>query len=267
MKKIYFTLGLSSLLFGANAQQTMKIKNPMAKTNHARIARGTNSAARNGSHNNVMQVAGGITSDNDYVAGSTMNLNFTVDFNNTDGEYCDSLAITFPAGFTVNSTNASPLFPTTDTGSGVVRDSLNKPVGGQTISWGKNDNGQYGGISTGAINFNVNVTITATVTGVQTVNFFASGDTYGTNPGDLSGTFTIDPAFSANLAALACLTTSGCAPTANSTVLLEFWNRGTAVQSGFPVKYIVNGGTPVVGLLPRLSPDVRQKLVKEFFLS
>lgn len=243
MKKIYFTLGLGVLFLGTNAQQTMKIKNPI-KTNHSKSV-----VARGNGHNSVAQLTGGIICNNNYVAGTTMNLNLTVNFTNTDQEYCDSLAITFPAGFTINSTNATPLFPTNDNGTGVVRDSLN-PIVGQTISWGKNDNGQYGGISAGgAINFAINVTITATVTGTQYAPFFASGDTYGSTPGDLApgAQIVLNPAVPNDLASLAAATQTGCMAMAMpSGVGFQFWNKGTAAQSNFPVKYIANGGTPVV---------------------
>ncbi len=241
MKKIYLTLGLTALLAGANAQQSFKIKNNFANGKH-----GKNMVARSG-NNSVAQLAGGIICNNNYVAGTTMNLNFTIDLTNTDQEYCDSLAITFPAGFTINSTNATPQFPTNDNGTGVVRDNLN-PIVGQTISWGHNDNGQYGGISAGPINFAINVTITATVTGVQSAPFYASGDTYGPSPGNLApGTITINPAIPNDLSAIATITQIGCTASANnSSVLFEFRNKGTLPQTGFSVKYIVNGGAPVV---------------------
>src|ERR1700757_5175701 len=101
MKKIYLTLGLGMLLAGANAQQTIKVKNQFAKGNHGR-----NTVARNG-NNSAQTVTGSIVCNNGYVAGTTMNLNLTISTTNTDGEYIDSLAITFPAGFTINTSTVN----------------------------------------------------------------------------------------------------------------------------------------------------------------
>ncbi len=244
MKKIYFTLGLGVLFLGANAQQTIKIKNNFTNGNHGKTIAARNA---NGGHNNVSTVTGSIVCNNGYVAGTTMDLNLRITTTNTDGEYIDSLAITFPAGFTVNSTSATPTFPTADAGGGAEN---YNGIAGQTISWGTNvgNTDQYGGIwASPAQDFKVNVTITATVTGTQLAPFFAHGDGYPATPGNLSGNIALNPAVPNDLAAIASLTQTGCMNMPMpSGVLLQFWNRGTAAQSNFPVKYIANNGTPVV---------------------
>ena len=90
MKKIYL-MGLSAMFaFAVNAQTTVRVKNPV---------RGENKHTTS-TTSKVAQVACSITSNTQYVAGSTMDLAFTYQTSNTDLEYVDSLAITFPAGIT-----------------------------------------------------------------------------------------------------------------------------------------------------------------------
>ena len=253
MKKTTITLGLSVLLFAANAQQTFKIKNPLKSNTQKTLAvKGKKDANARlaGGHNSVMQLAGNMVCNNKYVAGTTMNLSLSLDLTNTDQEYGDSLAITFPAGITPNTSTVNPNpFPAIDQGSGYVSDALN-PISGQTISWGVNDNGQYGGISAGlgAVTFMVNVTITATVTGTQNANFFVSGDTYTTSTsthGDVSGSFPIYPATANDLVALTAFSGTQCGLSYGLAELV-FRNNGINAATNFPIKYSVNGGAPVV---------------------
>lgn len=257
MKKIYFTLGLGVLFLGANAQQTFKIKNPIAKGNtHIASVKHANAERGNG-HSSVSQLAGSLTCNTFYTAGSTMDLALTLNLTNTDAEYGDSLAITFPTGITPNTSTVNPNPFPNSLDAGGTADSLN-PIAGQVISWGKNDNGKYGGIPSGlgAINFTVSVTITATVTGTQNANYFVSGDTYTTtgNPhGDVSGTFAIYPVGSA----LVDLTTTFVQPLnlasltncnyGTDTIFAQIKNKGTTTESNIMVMGSVNGGTAMMG--------------------
>lgn len=135
------------------------------------------------------QVAATFAPTNFYEAGMTMDLNFTLILTNTDEEYGDSLSLTFPAGITPNSSPSDPIYVATE---GQPSEALNGVLG-QDVTWGDNDN-NYGGIEPGnVIPFTVNVTIDPSVMGTQTINFFVSGDQYGMAPGDLSGSFSIDP--------------------------------------------------------------------------
>ncbi|MFK7926264.1 MAG: choice-of-anchor J domain-containing protein [Bacteroidia bacterium] len=137
----------------------------------------------------VRQVAATFNSTNFYVAGTTMDLNFTLIQTNIDAEYGDSLSITFPAGITPNSSPTDPIYLATE---GQPNEALNG-VFGQSVTWGDNDN-NYGGIEPGnLIPFTINVTLDPSLMGTQTINFFISGDGFGAAPGDLSGSFTIDP--------------------------------------------------------------------------
>ncbi len=182
-------MGLSAVFaLSINAQNSIKIKNPANKGEFKNA-----SAAKGGTPMSPSQITGGIVCNTGYVAGTTMNLLFTVDLTNTDSEYGDSLAITFPTGITPN-TSASN---TPSVGTGAAYIEMLNPIAGQTISWGDNDN-NYGGIVPGnSYSLQVNVTIGAGVTSNQTASFDVSGDTYGAAPGDLiGGTLTIYPVVS-----------------------------------------------------------------------
>lgn len=136
----------------------------------------------------IRQIAATFNATNFYVAGMTMDLTFSLELTNTDLEYGDSLSITFPTGITPNSSPTNPIYVATE---GQPDEVLNG-VFGQTVSWGDNDN-NYGGIEPGVvIPFTVNVTVDPSLMGTQTISFFVSGDEFGPNPGDQSGTFTID---------------------------------------------------------------------------
>jgi hypothetical protein len=257
MKKIYLTLGLGVLFMGANAQQTLKIKNPLSKGTSQIGKVKTITAERNNGNNSVSQLAGTLSCGTFYTAGSTMNLALTLNLTNTDAEYGDSLAITFPAGIVPNSSPQNPFPNSLDAGG--TADALN-PVAGQVISWGVNDNGAYGGIPSGlgAINFTVNVTIGSGVTGNQTANFFVSGDTYTTTTsahGDVSGTFIIYPVG----ASIVDLTTTFVQPKnlmslancnyGSDTIVAQIKNLGTTTIVNPMVMSSINGGTAMMGIV------------------
>lgn len=242
MIKIYFSICLS-LIFGiaVYAQQMPKAKNRTATFNYER--KGNNI-------NNPMQVAGSIVCHTGYVAGTTMNLNFTLSTTNTDEEYIDSLAIIFPAGFTILSTSANPEFPTADSTGGPEHFN---GISGQIISWGSNVNNtdSFGGIWANPPQmFSIKVAIAPGVTGNQTATFFAHGDEYPRTLGDstsgnLSGTITLSPPAPNDLGAVSATVSNGCAATTTTTVSFKFWNIGTLPQSNFSLGYIVNGGAAV----------------------
>ncbi len=146
--------------------------------------------AKHGTPSNYKAVTATLTCNSTYAANSTTDLSFTLRLSNTDEEYGDSLSITFPAGITPISTPNNPIYTSTDTSA---HPEVFRGINGQTIVWGDNDNSYGGLVALVNITFTVKVNIAAGVTGVQTGNFFVSGDTY-KNPKDFSGTFTINPA-------------------------------------------------------------------------
>ena len=263
MIKIYFSICLSFLFVNASfAQQTLKIKTPANKINKGEKSVNTR---HNGGNNNPMQVAGTIVCNSGYVAGTTMNLDFTISTTNTDQEYIDSLSINFPSTFTIVSTSANPDFPSSsDTVLSGAEHFNGIYNSGQLISWGShvNDIDSMGGIwANPPQNFSIKVVIASTATGVQTANFFAHGDEYpatlgNSTSGNLSGTITISPPAPNDLGAISATVNNGCAPTSTTSVSFKFWNVGTSAQSNFSLGYVVNGGTPVSETYtPTISPN------------
>ncbi len=236
MKKQLLSFGAVILTVASLNAQSF-VKNPSFKTNKAEL-KATNGTAK--------QVAGSLVCNTQYVAGSTMDLSFTLNLTNTDGEYCDLFSMTFPTGITPNS-GPNTIYTATET----QPDETLNPISGQTISWGDDDN-VYGGIEPGfAITFNVNVTIAAGVTGNKVVTYTANGDGYGATPGNLNASATIFPAgattydvkgylvFTANMNAI-----NNCGMSVD-TIVGAFINSSNAAISNVPVKYSINGGTPV----------------------
>ena len=249
MKKIYM-LGFASLLsIAVLAQHSKKLT----------ISNGDESfTKKRGVVGQSRTVSGGIVCNTPYVAGSTMDLSFTLTTTNTDLEYIDSLALTFPAGFTVNSSPSDP-FPSVDTAGGAAV--LNYATG-QIVSWGNNVTNttqtpaNYGGIdaSTGQT-FIVNVTIAPGTTGAQSVDFFAKGDEYpatATTPGpngDLSGTITLNEQLTTDAKVLKVgfvnTTSDACGLTSDNLFVAIKNLGGTTINAGDSITYTVNGGTPV----------------------
>lgn len=123
-----------------------------------------------------------ISSVNGYISGQTMDLQFNLQLVTPDNEYGDSISILFPAGFTVNAAS-NPITMATE---GQSDESLNLPISGQTVTWGDNDN-NYGGIESGVHTFWVNVSVDTSVAGMQSINWYVSGDEYGASPNFFSG--------------------------------------------------------------------------------
>lgn len=237
-------MGLSAMFaLAANAQTTIKLKADRSGELKQVSAKGGPSAT-------PYQITGGITCNTQYVAGTTMDLNFTVLLTNTDSEYGDLITITFPAGITPN-TSASNT-PTVGTGATYI-EALN-PIVGQAISWGDDDN-NYGGIVPGtSYSLTVNVTIGAGVTGNQTASYDVSGDTYGAAPGDLTGgSMIIYPSgatvvdMKTKIAAVLTNTVTfetqlnqNCSM-GTYLIVSQIHNLGTNTESNIPVNYSING--------------------------
>jgi len=243
MKKIYLLTCAALLAVGAQAQQTLKVKFNKSGSEVNRSA-GTHAHKGGSPGNSPMQVATTVVANNGYVANTTLNISFTMNSTNADLEYVDSIAFTFPATFTVNGSSANP-FPTTDAGGGP--EALNG-VSGQTISWGVNNNDQYGGIwCSPAQSFDINVSVAPGTTGNQVVYYHASGDGYGTGPGDENDSVIIMETLPMD-AKLVAINDLGISCTLGSAEVITAWikNLGFDTIKGFTATYVINGGTPVV---------------------
>lgn len=130
---------------------------------------------------------------NGYVAGQTHNVYFKVNITNIDEEYGDSIALTFPAGITINSVSNHEIFGPEYNGGGEP-EAFNG-INGQTVSWGDNDN-DYGGITSGGAvyTFSVNLTFDVTLVGDQTIVGYLSGDEYDPNSQDINFTINLTEA-------------------------------------------------------------------------
>ena len=254
MKKIYL-LGFASMFaLAVNAQTTVKVKNPLKKRTSAteKTIAGPNS---------VTQVASTIVCNTQYVAGSTMDLSFTFTMSNTDAEYGDYMAITFPAGITPTGVgNTSNPFPNTEDAGGGL-EALNAPVG-QLISWGVDNNDQYGGIfSSTGITFVVEATIAPGTTGNLIANYDLSGDGYGATPGDQMGaTFTIYEAGASvvNLRTTFVqpynLTSLNTCSYGLDSIVGQIKNLGTTTETNISVACTVNGVAQTPFVVPTLAP-------------
>ncbi|MFM7217144.1 MAG: T9SS type A sorting domain-containing protein [Bacteroidota bacterium] len=254
MKKIYLLSLALIATFASYASGNVRIspkgKNAVSETRLTRQSQPGNSAT---------QVAGNIVCTSTYQAGTSQSLNFTLTFTNTDYEYGDSLALTFPAGMTPTGTANQPDFaPITDAGTGQTPEAYNG-VNGQTITWGDNDNayggiealGNAGGVS--SYNFTVDVNIGAGVSGNQTVDFYLSGDGFGPSPGDLVGTITIYPAGSSIVDASCTIAAVLGLTSCNNDSLpigVAVKNLGNVTLQNVPVSFSIDGGTPVTEIIP-----------------
>lgn len=246
MRKIYLLLMVSVFaIASASAKSSPKVK--LLRTNSER---GSNPG------NTTNQVAGTISCTTQYVAGTSMTLNFVLTLTNTDYEYVDYFEMTFPAGITPTGTTNQPVFaPITDNATGQTPEAYNGIVG-QTISWGDNDNayggiesvGNVGGITT--YNFDVSVNIAPSVTGNQSIAFLLSGDTYNViaPAGDLNGTITVFPAGApiddASVSVADVFSLSSCNNT-QLPVAARIKNLGNTTISNFPISYVIDANAPV----------------------
>ena len=126
-----------------------------------------------------------ITAANKYIAGTTMDLKFSLFLDSPDFEYGDYFEMTFPDGI-------RPI-----DGSDPIQADADYPeylngTNGQVISWGDNDN-SWGGIQPGTIVFYVTVEIESTVIDEQTITWKMSGDLYGNSqPHEITGSVPIE---------------------------------------------------------------------------
>jgi len=244
MKKIYLLVCAALLATGIQAQQSFKVKFDKHGSEVSRTC-ATQATHKGGNPgNSPMQVTTTIVANNGYVANTTLNINFSISSTNADFEYVDSLAFTFPATFTVNGSTANP-FPTTDAGGGA--EALNG-VSGQTISWGINNNDTWGGIWCNPTQtFDINVSVAAGTTGNQVVYYHASGDGYGSAPGDYNDSVIIPETmpFDAQLVGISDL---GVSCTLGNAETISAWirNFGSDTIMGFTASYKINGGAPIV---------------------
>lgn len=121
---------------------------------------------------------------NKYLAGTTMDLRFSLTLETPDLEYADYFELTFPEGITPIS-GTDPIATPTELQGGQIPCDLN-PIDGQTISWGDNNNA-YGGIEPGIHEFTVKVQIDDTVSVDYELDYNISGDEYGAAPHEYSG--------------------------------------------------------------------------------
>lgn len=124
---------------------------------------------------------------NGYAPSQTHNLYFRVNITNTDFEFGDSIAFTFPEGITINSVSNDDVFGPEYYGGDP--EAFNG-IDGQTISWGDNNN-DFGGITSdnSVYTFSVNCTFDASLSGTQSIEGYLSGDQY--DPASEDVTFTI----------------------------------------------------------------------------
>lgn len=140
-------------------------------------------------------VMGDVTSDNNYVPSSTMDLNFTLtvitpldpDDEQDWGEYFE---ITLPDDMIPNSSPTE--FPHFD--GAIVLSPVPAIVNGQTVYW--DADGDYfwsyvGSQETHIINIVINVTVAGIVSGPQVADYFFAGDGYTGDPDSFDGFVTI----------------------------------------------------------------------------
>lgn len=123
---------------------------------------------------------------NEYISGTRQFINFNAIQTAPDTAYCDSFAVTFPAGVVINAAGPELL----GAGSSTYPPEAFNGIDGQTISWGTDNNDAAGGIY-GTLEFWADLTIGDTFSGPITCNFHFSDDGWDT-PLDVDGTFDIN---------------------------------------------------------------------------
>ncbi|MGB4665509.1 MAG: hypothetical protein WBH72_04240, partial [Bacteroidales bacterium] len=127
-----------------------------------------------------------------YIPGQTMILHFNFTFSSTDLEYVDGVSITFPTGITPQETNTS---------TAIGYASLVTPISGNTVLWGQvTTPSGYGDITPGSYNFQVAVTVDASLTGSQSIVCYAMGDGYGSTPHAINQTIIMTEALAHDVA-------------------------------------------------------------------
>jgi|GEM_PF-443824 len=132
-------------------------------------------------------LTGSTVSTNDmYIPGNTHLMNFTLTVVAPDFAYCDSFAVTFPAGVTINAAGPDAL----GIGGEPYGPEPFNGIQGQTISWGTNANDAAGGIF-GTLTFWAELTFADSLSGPLPVQYHFSDDWWST-PVDVDGTFFIE---------------------------------------------------------------------------
>jgi hypothetical protein len=193
--------------------------------------------------------------NNSFVAGTTMDLNFTLNLSTNTEEYGTILELSFPNGITPNS-GTDPLMAV-DFGQPTAE----LVVIGQLCTWTSGDL-TFGGIVAdgSAINFTVNVDVAGDLSGTQNVNFSITGDGFGEdNPTVLNSEVSIldnnipyaDVEVISTLATAAFdkgndnfYNTANC-DISQLEVACEIVNLGNTPLNNFEVSYQLNDGIAV----------------------
>ena len=116
-----------------------------------------------------------------YLPGTTVDLQFHLDWETTDVEWIDGISLDFPMGVTVNSASEiDGVIYNGETGDGVLS------------TWGNMAGGSGFGPIRADDDFTVNVTIDPSFTGTMDIDWLIIGDEWGDPPHSASGSFAID---------------------------------------------------------------------------
>lgn len=250
-----------TLLLSFSALVALAVNSQQLITSNA-SRRGVSEKAKHSSTKGEKALAPTLVCNTPYVVGTTMDLNFTLTPNNTNGENIADFSLVFPAGITPNTSvnNTDPFMAINGTGPAAL-----DAISGQTVSWTSPDP-TWGGITgaNGPISFKVNVTIAPGTAGNKTASYSATGDgwsnTAGANvaPTVSNGSVTIlDDAIDIfNASAIYTVVdadfqfpdgsgyTQNCGLT-EVPVATRIVNKGNRSISAFSVSYQVNSDAPV----------------------
>ncbi|MFA5492769.1 MAG: T9SS type A sorting domain-containing protein [Bacteroidales bacterium] len=145
-----------------------------------------------------------------YIPGQTMVLEFTFTFSTADAEYVDGIKLTFPTGITPLSANTSPS----------IGDLNLQPIAGNEVIWGDvSTPSGYGDLEPGTFDFQVAVSVDASLTGTKQIQCLATGDEWflSSPPHQIQQTLDISQALAHNVAV-------------TSILLQNIYNTGTVIQ-------------------------------------
>lgn len=169
-----------------------------------------------------------------YFPGQTMILNFNITAESPDYEYIDGISITFPTGMTPQETNTS----TTIGGATLVT-----PISGNTVVWGQvTTPSGYGSITPGSYNFQVAVTVDASLTGSQSIVCYAMGDGYGSTPHAINQTIVMTEALAHDVAVTGILFENIYSTGTIITPEAVIYNAGTNAET-VNMQFVINDGT------------------------
>jgi hypothetical protein len=169
-----------------------------------------------------------------YIPGQTMILNFNITFASSDLEYVDGISITFPTGMTPQETNTS---------TAIGYASLVTPISGNTVLWGQvTTPSGYGDITPGSYNFQVAVTVDASLTGSQSIVCYAMGDGYGSTPHAINQTIIMTEALAHDVAVTGILLQNIYSTGTTVTPKALISNTGTSAET-VNMQFVINDGT------------------------